>query len=745
MTTKSSYLRLVAGRPCLVAGDAILAPMYSETFEDGMHRGNALMAAAGIHVFTLIVRGLREGDYHTTPFWTGLDAYGDETGRDDGLSIHDQASAILDAQPDARFVLRWSSKVPAAWAEERPDDLQVADGPPRRESSYASQAAAEGRAAMARRIVAYVEKQAWADRVLGYLLYAQDEGTLHLVNEESMFDRSPVMRAAFRAFLAEAYGDDNGLQRAWGDPAVGLADVQAPTQTEWVRDRSKGQHWPDPGATRRYRDYFLCVRKQLQMQRRMELAAVRDAASRPVFAATDAFKQAMFGWLLRDAFQAAGDGMHWRNNLLASGSVDVGSMLDMPELDALVTPADYSARSIGFGWEPEGIGDSMVLRGKTIFIEDDARSWVAQDAATQGAWRDPGEARAGLLRNAAVAASRGFIPFWMNIGSKQYEDPALRGVIEELVPVQQRLFGRPHGHTEHAIAMIIDDTSPLEEDFTSGYQNLAVLRQRVDHLALTGLPYRVYLLTDLERDDFPVFRAYLLPNLFRLDPERLELIRARLMRNGSVVIFGPATGVSDGHHLSAEPAQALFGMPMELVEREVARRVMVRPAPELPGLAAAMTYGDSHVYGPILQPVVNALPDSVIELGRCSSWYGYNGPGLCLRSCGHGASGNGLAGVRAAGDCALVFSMAVPLPAAVLRALAILGGCNPWSALGDVVAADAHMVAVHSAAGGPRQIRLPEAMRVVDAVSGVELDSACRTVDIALESPDTRILLTDHP
>ena len=89
--------------------------------------------------------------------------------------------------------------------------------------------------------------------------------------------------------------------------------------------------------------------------------------------------------------------------------------------------------------------------------------------------------------------------------------------------------------------------------------------------------------------------------------------------------------------------------------------------------------------------------------------------------------------------------MAVPLPAAVLRALAILGGCNPWSELGDVVAADAHMVAVHSAGGGPRQIRLPEAMRVVDAVSGVELDSAGRTVDIALESPDTRILLMDRP
>ena len=73
--------------------------------------------------------------------------------------------------------------------------------------------------------------------------------------------------------------------------------------------------------------------------------------------------------------------------------------------------------------------------------------------------------------------------------------------------------------------MIIDDESPLDGDFTSGFQHLAVLRQRVAGLALTGLPYRTYLLSDLERDDFPRYRAYLLPNLFRLTPHRISLIR----------------------------------------------------------------------------------------------------------------------------------------------------------------------------------------------------------------------------
>ena len=53
--------------------------------------------------------------------------------------------------------------------------------------------------------------------------------------------------------------------------------------------------------------------------------------------------------------------------------------------------------------EPEGIGDSLVQRGKTIFVEDDARSWATNERETQGAWRTAQECRAGLLRNLAVS------------------------------------------------------------------------------------------------------------------------------------------------------------------------------------------------------------------------------------------------------------------------------------------------------------------------------------------------------
>jgi hypothetical protein len=558
-------------------------------------------------------------------------------------------------------------------------------------------------------------------------------------------NESPAATREFRRFLAARYGTDATLREAWGDPAATIAGAAVPAEAEWLAVRPGWLHWPDPRATARHRDFFLTMREMLFHQRRTELAAVKETSRRPVFAGTDALKQPMFGWLIRDAFEGVGLGMAYRNMLLGSGSIGVGPLLDSPELDALITPADYTARSCGFGFEPEGIGDSLVLRGKTIFVEDDARSWATAERETQGAWRTVAECRAGLLRNLAVCASRGFIPYWMNVGGGYFDDPDVLKVVAEQAPVRRALLTRPHRHTEHAIAMILDDESPLDEDFTTGFQNLAVLRQRTDHLAVTGLPYRVYLLSDVARKDFPVFRAYLLPNLFRLTPARLRLIRRKLLAHGSVVICGPGTGIQDGETRGAKAASDLLGVPMELVERESARRVLVYGGahPALAGVPAGEVYGDSHPYGPILQPAERVLGAGAVELGKVSAWWTCNRAGLVLKEFGRGAAGNGQRGPRGKGDGAIVFSMAAPISGAVLRALALYGGGVPWSAAGDVVAASDTMMAVHSVRAGSREIRLPRPARVTDAVTGKVVGRRCARFKIALQAPDTRVFLVD--
>ena len=748
------------GRACIVADGKPLTAIYSETNPHRMHEHNVQMAKAGVELFILIVRGDFQGDYHTTWFWRDDGIYGDESDRADGLELNTQAARIIEANPNAYFMVRWASNVPRAWARKHPDHLQASETQRLDCSSYASRLAAEGRAEQARRIVRYCQAQPWGGRVVGYLPFGQDEGTHDLSLFHALFDQAPVMREEFRAWLKRKYGTDEQLQRAWGDPGASLDTAAVPKDSDWRDARKQWMHWPEPAcrqgrpaALRRYQDYFLLQRELQFYQRKTELAAVRDeaarhAAGKHIITATDAYKEPMLGWLHNDAFHGSAFGMEYRNTLLASGSFDAAEALDMPELDALITPADYTARSNGLGWEPEGIGDSLVLRGKTILVEDDARSWATDERKTQGAWRTVDECRAGLLRNLAIAASRGHIPYWMNVGRGYFDDPDVLKVVAEQVPVRRTLLTRPLVHTEHAIAMIIDDASPLDEDFTSGFQNLAVLRQRNDHLCSTGLPWRIYLLSDLERDDFPIFRAYLLPNCFRLSDRKAclagrqaGLIRTKLMRNGSVVIFGPGTGICNG----TEAASELLGFPLELVSKESARRVFAYGGshPALADMRGPVTFGDSYVYGPILEPAADLAGSGAVELGKASTWWCSNRAGLVLNEFGRGVAANGSKGERGPGDCAVVFSMAVPLPAQLLRSLAIYGGCNPWSDLGDVVAASGNMVAVHSIRPGTRTIRLPAPQRVTDAVTGEIVCPKADRFTAELRSPDTRVFLLD--
>ncbi len=747
MTQKStrSSLQNIGGRAALVADGKRLTAIYSETYPLKMHRRNRQMAKAGVEVFVLIVRGDLNRDFWSTYFWRDDGVYGDESDRQDDYTLDRQAEVILQENPKAYLMVRWYGAAPGAWGKKHPDHLQASETKRLRYTSYASRLAAEGRAEMARRIVKYCESRPWGKRVLGYFPFGQDEGTHNLNLEEAMFDQAPVMQQEFRKFLKKKYATVLKLRQVWGSKDVTFETAKVPTDSAWQKDLERWMHWPEPGELRRYQDYFLLQRELQMFQRQTELAAVHQTATQPIVVATDAYKQPMLGWLHNDAFYARVTGMGWRNILLGSGCFDAAAALDMPELDALITPADYTARSVGFAWEPEGIGDSMVLRGKTIFVEDDARSWATNERETQGAWRNVAECRAGLLRNLALGASRGHFPYWMNVGGGYFDDPKVLEVVKEQIPVRRKLLTRPLVHTPHAIAMIIDDESPMDEDFTTGFQHLAVLRQRNDHLGLTGLPYRVYLLSDLERDNFPKFRAYLLPNLFRLTKRKQELIRQKLMRDGSILIFGPGTGISDGKTLSAKAASDLLGIPLELIKKESARRVLAYGGKHLAliHLRGPLTYGDSYVYGPILQPVRDLEKSGAVELGKVSAWWYSNRAGLVLKEFGKGAAANGRKGKRGEGDYAVVFSMAVPIPAGILRSLALYAGCNPWSELGDVVAANGNMLAVHSVRPGRRTLRLPKAMKVIDAVTGKTVRKKGKSFKINLKSPDTRVFLLE--
>ena len=762
------------------AGEVIPWTCYTvgpeQNFESWRQKHEGFLKA-GVHLYRLSLWTLKGGNFWSNPF-TSLDG-NPVTEPRLPLSWQEMTPWLLEKDPQVRFLMCFGIQPDPLWRTNHLDQFQIlpegrhafaATDPYSILPSLASELFITQTERMIRDTVAWCEQQPWHDRIVGYHVYPYCEGATEVALFGELFDVSPVMQRAFKGFLRQKYANDEALRKAWGDEAVTLDTAAVPTKAEWLakRQRLNLLHWPDPAKVQRERDYFLLQQQLFHRFWSRTFAALGDAtAARPCLKGYDTMKQHMQGWIHNASFDS-----EWKPGflddygsiLLGSGSIGAAPLLDHPQLDYLWTPAMYYNRAMGYAWESEGLSDSLLLRGKVNYQEADIRTWVNRDmrgrAAPAGAlikdagvYLTPPEMRAGFDRTLAWAISRNQMYYFTSVfgGNWWYADPAIQEKIAQQHRIIRALPAMPWKPTTDAVCLVVDDESALYEDFSSGFQYLAVYRQIEEGLALCGVPYRIHLLSDLEKTNFPDYKCYLFPDLFRVDGRVEALLKDRVFRNGHVAIFGPGTGVTDGPKLSAESASRLLGVPMELVPKSCARRVMLQdwghPVSErLP----AMTYGDSYAYGPILVPTVQRLDThdpTLRPLGACFYYYFFDRPGPFVHDFGRGASGSGQGGARGAGDYAVVFSPAVPLPAELLRECARYAGCHVWSERNAVIYATDDFVSLHTVNRGEHVIRLPRKTEVWDLNEGRRVSRRTDALRLNVDAPPATYLfgLGDKP
>ena len=724
------------GRPAVVSGSGdVLSPScycdcITQGFEGWVAR-NRDFVESGIHLYFLNAK--QNWTTMASLYWTEDAVYPQPNPAEAAKDVEGQAQAILAMDPQAHFYVRFGEAVPKTWATRHPGEMQLSSTGIRMDQlSLAADSGWDHFHLYLRNLIAYCEARPWVDRIVGYIYFAMGEGLTNLACHGFSFDVSDAMQRVFSNFVRARYLTDDALRLAWNSPEARLDAVRVPDEAEWKAKRDALLHWPEPAQVRRERDYFDLQAVLFRQTFRGIMGTLRDAtASRPVLLGIDALKQPMIGWLLNQAFGR----QDWITNpvsdypemALASGAIDVGDLLDDAGWDLVITPSDYTVRSVGYGHESEGVSDSLRLRGKAMLAENDSRSWVGAESETLGAFLTPAEARAGLLRNMAWTLSRGHLQYWMNAGGNYFHDPKIH---EIAVRDERRLLDAsiywPHLETEHAICFVIDDSSPRHENGTAGYQQIASLWQRHLGLAHCGVPYRVYLLSDLANDSMPKYRTYLFPNLFEINDERLALLRRTVLCDGRMAIFGPATGITNGTTLGAEGISQLLGIEFELVARQASRRVLVHGShPLTANLPASLSYGDSYAYGPILVPTRAAVnTGGFATLGSATTFWGVNKPGLILKE---------------TPDCKMVWSVAMPLPANLLRECCRYAGSHIWCEEDDIVLASETVAAIHSVKAGPRTLLLPTPRPVWDLLSGEKLGESVTRIDVTMASPETRL------
>jgi len=712
------------GRPLVFEDDAPRPTvMYcpGDAFGNDSRQDVDNFLAAGVTDFYLWAgRDETEQDGFTTPFWRQVSVLGEPRfeSAQRFLSLPEKVAYILERCPEARFLIRYYAHAPKSWKDAYPEELAVdEEGHRRSETSLASARYEADHGKFLQHMIRWIESQPWSWRVMGYLTLHEWEGTTGFANAGLLFDYSAPMLHAFR----EKYPGRLSIPR---------------NRFAVQRRRGGTPHWPPPEEIVVAREYFDVVRSLFLKRCRNFVETVQRATNgRQVLIGMDALKQGMQGWICEPFFFGQRPRSHHAHMHLASGSVGADEFLKIPGFNVLNTPYDYIFRHAGGSPEPEGIVDSSVLRGQLFLAEDDARTHACSEGEQFGYFRDDAEVEAGLWRNAAAAISRGYQFYWMDVTGwpsprgGYFRDDFVMRTIANITSVLRQSIAWPHADVP-GIAMIIDDRSASHEDFSSGYQDLAVMWQRLGGLGQAGVPYRIYLWEDILADNFPDHRLFIFPDLFLLNEERIHVLRERVLGRGRTVLWGPGTGITDGSKLSGHWGSLATGFPLSLHNETYSRRVVLTRGdhPITAPLDGATCYGDSAPYGPILLPERDG---SFSEQGIVLTARGVNRPGLAIKQ---------MEGPQ--GPWTSIFTAAVPVPTDLIREMARHGGAHVYSEANDVILASEHFLAIHSSRAGTRTFKLPSRKRVRDAVSNsvvAETDQLTLQVD----PPQTRLFFLE--
>lgn len=732
------------GRPTVFADGTPLSLSGYSTFRERAYRD---------HVPDFFPHGTQV--YYIEPvnehFWSD-EIYGKPQAGPDEFSIDKMAQYVLKGGPDVWIMVRFSywnvkgNRDPA-------NSFMTEDGdfPRFPTASLADDRFWEDVYTYTANVVRYCESRPWADRVLGYADFMVTEGSHMPLAEKWLFDHSPHMLSRWRRFLKEKYGSVEALRAAYSNPGITFDTAMVPCDKLRgpVRDVSELLFWQARTDNAELRDYLELVRTLFFEHFRKINQTINENLDRDALVLYDNFKQVMQGWEHWGffAYNDIGRSFSWSlafpEYQAGSGQTGISELFGLPGFDGLITPHDYYARGIGGVYEPEGIADSMILRGKFFHVEMDSRTHLKDNpgggglryADGIGQARNIREWEAVTWRNLASGFTRGFHSYWMEFGGGWFHDPAIQQVTGRQIKVIDESVSWVHEDVP-GIAMIIDDTSVMETNGNGAYANEAIIWEWKMGMARCGVPHRKYLFDDLKLANFPEHTVFYFPNLFRIDEKRLALLREKVFRDGNVVVWGPGSGISYHDSICTEGAELLTGFSFNMLQNNALRRVLITHSghPVTAGMDESTVYGGQPPYGPVLLPLDGE------ELGMAWTKGGWTYSGLVLKEFGRGGakSPKGRKS-RGPGDWTSVFTTAVNLPADLWRNLARHGGAHIYTESNDVIMADKNMAAIHSVYSGKKEIRLPEKRRIIDVITGKEIAKNADRIVFELKAPETRI------
>ncbi len=559
------------GGPMVFQGDTPLPMVMKATFcHGGEYRGPRLFSRLGVDQFSF--------DATATDNTTMLHSacVNPSPGVYDFRQLDRRILEYLAVNPQAYLLPRVYLSAPAWWLQRHPQaQVRFSNREGRffvSQSNYGrslpSWASPEWRAYASeslRRLVEHIAQAPYASRVMGLFLCSGVTQEWMQWGDSSpyMGDYSPAAQEAFRQWLREKYGDDQGLQQAWQDPGATLATVTLPTraQREQRLPESLDLRSPQDPADRKCVDHALWNGEMTADTIAQLCQTVKEASQGRMLAG------AFYGYLLE---------LCGSERLVNSGHLGFGRLLDCPHVDFLAAPTGYCFRNPGGAGIPYQMAPTASLRLHDKFW------WVEMDVRTSATNAPPGYAGKGkdvaedILqqdKEAIHSLCSGYAQWWLDVGYLNFEDETLQEHLASLVSLLKEGMLRWDRTSRAQIAMVLQ-----EEAYAWGRLPNAMMvdgtTYQLPFLERLGTPVEYYSARDLGRLPERI-RLVILPQLLLDTPEIRQALEG-LRSQGRVIVTYHCPGLLRQDGTTPGERENVAGIPlMTLPRREdgVPRRV----------------------------------------------------------------------------------------------------------------------------------------------------------------------------
>ena len=489
------------------------------------------------------------------------DIWGADGSLDVDLALR-QIDGALQANPNAKLVLRLNLSAPGWWTSANPSEQIVytagaTDSNDDTQKSVRVSLASEKWYAetteVLKRFCRELKLTPEGDRVIGLHLGGGVYGEWHYYGFFYEPDGSEPMKAKFISYAKEKYKTLDALNAARGKNYSSFDEITVPSYDE--RYAVTDGDLRDPTKEAYTIDYYMCQAKVVSDDVCGFAKTAQEAWGR------DTLIGVFYGYLYggSDTVGSGGETVG-----ATASQMDIEAILNCEYIDYVSGP--YAARSLLSAGFYRSLCKSCALNGKIFISENDQSTFLGDNFNNTYPLlcRDEIESIAVMRRNYMYTLTEGAGTWYYDFGPSNTGGAWSTELMMKEAASLCALSVKQTAAESPAVqdVLVVYDmnayyyAAPITKDAVTPKLNATLTNE----LFKTGASFDRIFLSDLQKVDISQYKTVIFTSTYRLDASQRDYIKGTVMKNGRHVVFMSAAGYTDGETNSVGFISSLTGL-----------------------------------------------------------------------------------------------------------------------------------------------------------------------------------------